>query len=789
MKYIFEKVAMLTLICFLSACKEESQDYSSENTRPSETFVQATPALYSVSSESGFLNIETNIIGSQDAELIELLALENHSHCSASILQNFNFEYAIAHTSNNTKVCDYIYTISTPNGTQQELVRVFLTAAENPILAPINENVTIGESISILPPPGSLIDSITSVSGIDDTLVYISDDSHSVKLKADVTESTIVEIEYLAVDVNDTNKLRLGLMSVVINEHSNSDFVANPGFVEIIRKQPSVPNTIDVRQFVSGEGQDYQLFGVSSLSGTAVSSNSDDLFNTSFDFFGTFGTHYIQYSIYDHNQNYSANVIELELLVPDQTHPWKDIDVGIDTYTAPVTLSEAIEIMIGTASVSSTAEDDMYLATFTHNKLGEFCGYYGRRPTLAELQNLVAADAADVHGWPILRPYMSSNLSESGNPLGVYLDTGEVVEFSNSTIGVTGYGTCKVHDILNLKVDKSTAIANSNEEVEVTVTLNDMGSPIVGELITAQANGNANVSPSSGHTNSQGEVKFFVTNTAVESTRIDFSSLEDTRSAFFNFIADESSAEVRLLEVTINNAEANGTDENRVRASVEDDYSNPVGGVEVSFWTSDAHLQRYDRVTDVNGKAIFNDTFQGTRDDAATVDITARVRFGGTLSEKVTVSFTGRQPHPVITTHDNGTRYMLPPFETDEIIELIDAGVNVPMYQSTISFDDDAAGPANKTYGIYNFNNAVQFCRELVFEGHSDWTIYGSEQPDHFAEQLHNMWIYWAWPGELGYWFSSAARPGFAINGNLMSQTKHSEPHQTELLVTCGREI
>ncbi|WP_122081740.1 Ig-like domain-containing protein [Vibrio coralliirubri] len=789
MKYIFEKVAMLTLICFLSACKEESQDYSSENTRPSETFVQATPALYSVSSESGFVNIETNIIGSQDAELIELLALENHSHCSASILQNFNFEYAIAHTSNNTKVCDYIYTISTPNGIQQELVRVILTTAKNPILAPINESITIGEAIRILPPPGSLIDSILSVSGIDDTLVYIADDSRSVKLKADVTESTIVEIEYLAVDVNDTNKLRLGLMSVVINELSNSDFVANPGSVEMIRAQASGLNTIDVRQFVSGEGQDFQLFGVSSLSGTAVSSNSDDLFNTSFDFYGDFGTHYIQYSIYDHNQNYSANVIELKLLVPDQTHPWKDIDVGIDTYIAPHTLSEIDEIMRGTVNIPSIEEDDLFLAILSHTKLGEFCGYYGRRPTVAELQNLVAADAADVHGWPTLLPYMSAETSsEAGHAVGVYLDTGEVVAFSPSTVGSNGYGTCIAHDILSLKVDKTTAIAN-NDEVEVTVTLNDTGSPIVGELITAQATGSANASPSSGYTNSQGEVKFFVTNTAVESTRIEFSSLEDTRSAFLKFIADESSAEVRLLEVTINNAEANGIEKNRVRATVEDDYSNPVVGQTLTIKPDHDGTDVIDVIpkTDASGRAVFDLTHPGYRDHVHNVNITAIVDTVGQLVEQATVTFTGRQAAPVITS--NETRYMLPPFETDDVIELINAGVNVPMYQSTIT-TNGANGPDNKTYAKYNFAKSVEFCANLEFEGHSDWTIYGSEQINQFYDKYNNMWNNQAWPVGVAYWFNSnSVGSGNAILGFLDTGVQRVEERSFQAVVSCGRQI
>ncbi|MGL6627798.1 inverse autotransporter beta domain-containing protein, partial [Aeromonas jandaei] len=178
-----------------------------------------------------------------------------------------------------------------------------------------------------------------------------------------------------------------------------------------------------------------------------------------------------------------------------------------------------------------------------------------------------------------------------------------------------------------LMLSKSQALANGTDEIAVDVLVTQDSTPVSGEtvelslanltaraefpkrLVTTDENGKASttlVSTRAGEADLQATL---VSNGAMVTERI-------------AFIADESTAKYEALSVEADNAMANGTSENRVRAVIGDAHGNPVSGVSVDFTATNGATISSPHVTDQTGVAIasLTNTHPGPSEVTATVN-------------------------------------------------------------------------------------------------------------------------------------------------------------------------
>ncbi|MGR5456363.1 Ig-like domain-containing protein, partial [Vibrio alfacsensis] len=125
---------------------------------------------------------------------------------------------------------------------------------------------------------------------------------------------------------------------------------------------------------------------------------------------------------------------------------------------------------------------------------------------------------------------------------------------------------------------------NGADTNTVVATLADTnGNVVAGETITfSLASGSAVLSSASGTTDASGQVSITLTNTTAEVVTITATHSSGTRTVDATFVAGDGSFALgnanSTLEVTVDNAAANGADTNTVVATLADTNGNVVAG-------------------------------------------------------------------------------------------------------------------------------------------------------------------------------------------------------------------
>ncbi len=251
----------------------------------------------------------------------------------------------------------------------------------------------------------------------------------------------------------------------------------------------------------------------------------------------------------------------------------------------------------------------------------------------------------------------------------------------------------------NLTVVRNNAIANGTEANEVKAIVTDAGNnPLSGHAVSFSADNGGMVTTVIGTTGTDGVATATITNMTAGDTLVEATVNGMSQSVPTTFMPDDSTAQITAANLTVvrNNAIANGTDANEVKAIVTDAGNNLLSGHTVSFSADNGGM-----VTTVIGTT-------GT-DGIATATITNMTE--GTTSLEATVNSMS-QSVPTIFIPDDSTAQITAAnltvvrnnaiangTETNEVKAIVtDAGNNL-LSGHTVSFSADNGGMVTTVIG------------------------------------------------------------------------------------------
>ncbi len=167
--------------------------------------------------------------------------------------------------------------------------------------------------------------------------------------------------------------------------------------------------------------------------------------------------------------------------------------------------------------------------------------------------------------------------------------------------------------IVSLSVTHNDAAANGSASNGVRAEVADAhGNPLTNLAVSFSATNGATLSNAMVNTTPGGLADATLTNTVAGTSAVTASLANgSSQMAFTNFVADSNTAHISILTVTRDNAAANGTDANGVRALVMDANGNPLTGQVVTFSAANgATLAHTTVTTGVDGLA--DDTLTNT---------------------------------------------------------------------------------------------------------------------------------------------------------------------------------
>ncbi|WP_145507727.1 YrIlm family inverse autotransporter adhesin [Yersinia hibernica] len=138
----------------------------------------------------------------------------------------------------------------------------------------------------------------------------------------------------------------------------------------------------------------------------------------------------------------------------------------------------------------------------------------------------------------------------------------------------------------NLTVVRDNASANGTETNEVKAIVTDAGNnPLSGHVVSFEADNGATVVTVIGTTGADGVATATVTNMTAGTTTVKATVNGVSQSVPTTFEPDDSTAQITAANLTVvrDNASANGTETNEVKAIVTDAGNNPLSGHVVSF--------------------------------------------------------------------------------------------------------------------------------------------------------------------------------------------------------------
>ncbi|MGH1500475.1 YrIlm family inverse autotransporter adhesin [Yersinia proxima] len=251
----------------------------------------------------------------------------------------------------------------------------------------------------------------------------------------------------------------------------------------------------------------------------------------------------------------------------------------------------------------------------------------------------------------------------------------------------------------NLTVVRNNAIANGTDANEVKAIVTDAGNnPLSGHAVSFSADNGGMVTTVIGTTGTDGIATATITNMTAGDTLVEATVNGMSQSVPTTFMPDDSTAQITAANLTVvrNNAIANGTDANEVKAIVTDAGNNLLSGHTVSFSADNGGM-----VTTVIGTT-------GT-DGIATATITNMTE--GTTSLEATVNSMS-QSVPTIFIPDDSTAQITAAnltvvrnnaiangTETNEVKAIVtDAGNNL-LSGHTVSFSADNGGMVTTVIG------------------------------------------------------------------------------------------
>ena len=207
------------------------------------------------------------------------------------------------------------------------------------------------------------------------------------------------------------------------------------------------------------------------------------------------------------------------------------------------------------------------------------------------------------------------------------------VSINNSTLSqnvtfVADVRTAQIADLVVIK-DGSEADGSTANTLRARVT-DAFGNALAGQTVSVLADNGATVSPTV-ITGPDGTVEISVTSQTAGTSAVTATINSSSQSRDVTFIADVSTAQIAMLEVTQDNSVADGAMANTLRVKVTDAFGNTLAGQTVSVLADNGATVAPTMTTKPDGTVEISVTSQTAGTSAVTVSIN-----NSTLSQNVT---------------------------------------------------------------------------------------------------------------------------------------------------------
>ncbi|SQM80662.1 Ig-like domain-containing protein [Escherichia coli] len=271
----------------------------------------------------------------------------------------------------------------------------------------------------------------------------------------------------------------------------------------------------------------------------------------------------------------------VEISVTSQT-------AGTSTVTASINSSSLSRNVTFVADVSTAKIADLVVIQDNSVADGAMANTLRMRVTDAfgntlggQTVSVTADNSAMVASTVITGPDGTVEISVTSQTAGISTVTASInnSSLSRDVTFVADVRTAQIADLVVIK-DGSEADGSTANTLQVRVT-DAFGNALAGQTVSVMAGNGATVAPTV-ITESDGTVEISVTSQTAGVSAVTATINNSSQSRNVTFIADVSTAQIASLEVTQDNAVADGATANTLRARVTDAFGNTLGGQTVS---------------------------------------------------------------------------------------------------------------------------------------------------------------------------------------------------------------
>jgi hypothetical protein len=592
-----------------------------------------------------FIDLAPYVRGGQAALTSVSYSGVNADECSLPTQQGMGFTV----TPLKGVLCDYQFTVSNAQVSDNALMKVFTTQAVDPILPALshpmvlegtptpvalnlvdllNETGQWPEEYDLNPESVTVQGSAGNIGGVTaygNTIAYTAP-----------TAAGWNRIIYTLSNASDPGQDRMGTIYVTI-----SDAVNTPPLIGKVKYDYNTENgnqvvytgdsiEINLASFVTEpDGHDWQLIEVQSYTATAVPQNPNVTTNQIIRFSaGTVGEHIISYVVADHFGGYSFGIVKVTVSAKEHAANWEALSVGGTLYMAPLRYSDGVNTGFSVTPQWDNLVNNT-IAGYNVNSAKTYCSTVGSVPTVSEMTALrnahytAPAATGELNKWPAAKPYLVRNDANT-EYLGYNVTTGT----SEANQSGMYYVTCIENHNINITVltrevvanDKVVTIATINKPASMDVEITSVAVPgwLGEDDVNMIVTGSGNRLTVTTKSIKAGAYSFKVTNI--------LDVTDSVSSQMINYIGDEKTAALASFTVDINDAKAGNVEANKLTATILDVNSNPVASQQISITLQEngtaansASLVNTALFTNVNGHV----SVSVKNSEIETVDVTA----------------------------------------------------------------------------------------------------------------------------------------------------------------------
>ncbi|WP_250382960.1 Ig-like domain-containing protein, partial [Escherichia coli] len=244
--------------------------------------------------------------------------------------------------------------------------------------------------------------------------------------------------------------------------------------------------------------------------------------------------------------------------------------------------------------------------------------------------SVMAGNGATVAPTVITESDGTVEISVTSQTAGVSAVTA-TINSSTQSQNVTFIADVRTAKIAELEVIRDNAVADGSTANTLQVKVTDaFGNALAGQTVSVKAGNGATTAPTV-TTQPDGTVEISVTSQTAGISAVTASINNSSQSRNVTFIADVSTAQIASLEVTQDNAVADGATANTLRARVTDAFGNTLGGQTVSVLADNGATVAPTVTTQPDGTVEISVTSQTAGVSAVTASIN-----NSSLSQSVT---------------------------------------------------------------------------------------------------------------------------------------------------------